>query len=109
MNQSRWPRHTIEACGRENSLLLCVRMQDDRSAYAQLTVRVRAVHKFAAYDKKQRLVAGDPEREVPVQDVWVFERSFKDSPASTWRVAGVADKLLMLVMALLWKTIMEMV
>jgi hypothetical protein len=66
-------------------------VQDDKSAFAQLTVRVRAVHKFAAYDRKQRLVAGHPEKEMPVQDVWVFERSFKDSPTSRWRVAGAAN------------------
>lgn len=65
-----------------------MRVQDGRSAFAQLTVRVRATHKFAAYDGRRRLVAGDPEREVPVQDVWVLERSFKEGPTSRWRVAG---------------------
>ncbi len=62
--------------------------QDARSSFAQLTVRVRAAVKFAAYDGKRRLVAGDPEREVPVQDVWVLERSFREEPTSRWRVAG---------------------
>ena len=64
--------------------------QDARSSFAQLTVRVRAAHKFAAYDGKRRLVAGDLEKEVPVQDVWVLERSFKEEPTSRWRVAGAA-------------------
>jgi hypothetical protein len=56
-------------------------------------VRVRAAHKFAAYDGKRRLVAGDPEKEVPVQDVWVLERSFREEPTSRWRVAGVTHCL----------------
>ena len=67
----------------------CASLQDDRSAFAQMTVRVRAAHKFAAYDSKRRLVAGNPNIEVPVQDVWIFERAFKDAPTSRWRVAGV--------------------
>ncbi|CAL8465265.1 g4800 [Coccomyxa elongata] len=68
--------------------LIAANPKDARSSFAQLTVRVRAAHKFAAYDGKRRLVAGDPENEVPVQDVWVLERSFKEQPTSRWRVAG---------------------
>jgi hypothetical protein len=75
-----WRIHVVTSCH-------CL-VQDERSAFAQLTVRVRAVHRFAAYDSKGRLVAGDPDREVPVQDVWVFERAFKEGPTSCWRVAG---------------------
>lgn len=62
--------------------------QDDKTAFAQLTVRVRAEHKFAAYNKKGHLVTGDPEAVLPVQDVWIFERSLKSGPLSRWRVAG---------------------
>ncbi|KAK9903338.1 hypothetical protein WJX75_003173 [Coccomyxa subellipsoidea] len=68
--------------------LIAANPKDARSSFAQLTVRVRAAHKFAAYDGKRRLVAGDPEKEVPVQDVWVLERSFREEPTSRWRVAG---------------------
>lgn len=63
-------------------------LQDDKAAFAQLTVRVRGCHKFAAYDAAGRAVAGDTAAEVPVQDVWVFERFLTPGPTSRWRVAG---------------------
>ena len=56
----------------------------------QLTVRVRAAHKFAARDAAGAVVAGDARREVPVQDVWVLERYLQPGPTSRWRVAGEA-------------------
>ena len=64
-------------------------LQDEKSAYAQLTVRIRALHKFAAYSGSGALKAGRPGKEFPVQDVWIFERAFKQGPTSRWRVAGV--------------------
>ena len=63
-------------------------LQDEKSAFAQLTVRIRALHKFAAYSGKNELRAGIPGREFPVQDVWIFERAFKQGPTSRWRIAG---------------------
>jgi uncharacterized protein YfaT (DUF1175 family) len=63
-------------------------LQDEKSAYAQLTVRIRAVHKFAAYAGSGMLQAGSPGKEFPVQDVWILERAFKQGPTSRWRVAG---------------------
>ena len=63
-------------------------LQDEKSAYAQLTVRIRALHRFAAYSGSGALKAGSPGKEFPVQDVWIFERAFKQGPTSRWRVAG---------------------
>lgn len=74
--------HIASACN-------CWSVQDDKAAFAQLTVRVRAAHRFAAYDAAGRPVAGDETREVPVQDVWVFERYLTPGLTSRWRVAGV--------------------
>eukprot|EP00884_Botryococcus_braunii_P013147 jgi/Botrbrau1/21833/Bobra.0190s0047.1 len=62
--------------------------KDDKTAFAQLTVRVRAEHKFAVYGKKGLLVTGNPDAVLPVQDVWIFERSLQSGPLSRWRVAG---------------------
>ena len=64
------------------------RLQDEKSAFAQLTVRIRALHRFAAYSGKAELMAGSPGREFPVQDVWILERAFKQGPTSRWRIAG---------------------
>ncbi len=63
-------------------------VQDEKSAFAQLTVRIRALHRFAAYSGKAELKAGIPGREFPVQDVWILERAFKQGPTSRWRIAG---------------------
>ena len=37
---------------------------------------------------RNQLVAGSLAAEVPVQDVWVLERSFMKAPHSKWRLAG---------------------
>ena len=52
-------------------------------------MRIRALHKFAAYSGKGELKAGSPGKEFPVQDVWILERAFRKGPTSRWRVAGV--------------------
>ena len=75
-----------QGCARPRPALLPA--QDDKSAFAQLTVRVRAAHKFVARDAAGAVVAGDARREVPVQDVWVLERYLQPGPTSRWRVAG---------------------
>ncbi|CAL5222260.1 g4597 [Coccomyxa viridis] len=68
--------------------LIAQNPKDEKSAFAQLTVRIRALHKFAAYSGSSELRAGIPGREFPVQDVWIFERAFKQGPTSRWRIAG---------------------
>ena len=80
-----WCPNFHNRCARQKQLPL----QDEKSAFAQLTVRIRALHRFAAYSGKAELKAGIPGREFPVQDVWILERAFKQGPTSRWRIAGV--------------------
>ena len=68
--------------------------QDDLSAFAQLTVRIVSQQRFAAYDARNALAAGDPEALIPVTDLWVFERSMRKGANSKWRVAGRLDPTL---------------
>lgn len=64
-------------------------MQDETSAFAQITLRVRSRQRFAAFNAQSELVAGNADGDFPVQDVWVFERSLKQKdPLSSWRIAG---------------------
>ncbi len=46
---------------------VCWCAQDEKFAYLQFTVRFWTTHTFAAYDAKGRLVAGDPDRPLPVR------------------------------------------
>ncbi len=64
---------------------LCV--QDDKSAWVQLTVQIPSEQTFAAYNGKRALVAGDPDKPVKVVDTWVFERALKKDPSTryAWR------------------------
>ncbi|KAL4860079.1 putative 39S ribosomal protein L45 [Chlorella vulgaris] len=68
--------------------LIMMDPKDDTTGFAQLTVRIPSQQRFAAYDRQGRLVAGDPERAIEVEDFWVFEHSLKKSPANRWRLAG---------------------
>lgn len=68
--------------------LMAMDPKNDDMTFAQLTIRVKAAHKFAVYGDGGKLVAGNPEEEVPVQDVWVLERSFQKVAYSKWRLAG---------------------
>jgi large subunit ribosomal protein L45 len=47
----------------------------------------RGVQKFAAYDKHGKLVAGDLEKELTVEDIWVFEKHLSQ-PEAKWRLCG---------------------
>lgn len=57
-------------------------MQDDKSAWVQLTVRIPSEQTFAAYDSSRQLVAGDPAKAIKVYDTWVFERALKKDPST---------------------------
>ena len=60
----------------------------DRSvAFVQFTVRFNSRQTYAAYDKRGRVVAGDPDQVLSVEDVWVFERGLK-VPNARWRLAA---------------------
>lgn len=60
---------------------------DTQMAFAQITVGFKSYQRYAAYDGKGRLVAGDPDKYVPVEDVWVLEHAFK-LPNARWRLAA---------------------
>lgn len=53
----------------------------------QLTLRILSKQKFAAYDKRGKLVAGDPDKELLVEDYWVFEKPLLKTEAK-WRLCG---------------------
>lgn len=55
--------------------------------FAQMTVRFKSKQTYAAYDARGRLVAGDPEEVLNVEDIWVFEHGLK-LPNSRWRLAA---------------------
>ena len=61
-------------------LLSC--LQDDTTAFVQLTARISSQQAFAAYDARGKLIQGDLDRAVPVEDVWVFERTLRDDISS---------------------------
>lgn len=64
--------------------------------FVQWTVRITSQQYVAAYNKKGKLVAGDPSKPLSVEDYWVFERPVirswfipKSAPQdATWRLVG---------------------
>ncbi|PRW59403.1 39S ribosomal mitochondrial [Chlorella sorokiniana] len=68
--------------------LIMIDPKDDTSGFAQITMRIPSQQRFAAYDRQGKLVAGNPEQAIDVEDFWVFEHALKKSPANRWRLAG---------------------
>ena len=64
-----------------NAIIVAI-VQDDKTAWVQLTVRIPSEQSFAAYDSNKKLVAGDPEKAIKVHDTWVFERALKKDPST---------------------------
>eukprot|EP00803_Ostreobium_quekettii_P001045 evm.model.scf_822.1 EVM.evm.TU.scf_822.1 scf_822:682-1044(+) len=63
--------------------------KDAANAFVQITVVVTSKQRFAAYDRKGALVAGNPEQAIDVRDAWVLERSLrKDGLEAQWHLAG---------------------
>ncbi|KAK9823749.1 hypothetical protein WJX72_005137 [[Myrmecia] bisecta] len=67
--------------------LVAINPKDDKSAFAQLTVRFKSQQTFAAYNAQKELVAGQPGHALAVEDVWVFERAL-GAPEARWRLAA---------------------
>lgn len=67
--------------------LIGVDRQDLNKVFVQLTLEFLTKQKFAAYNSKGVIVAGDREKEVLVRDIWVFEKSLFHQ-ASQWRLCG---------------------
>ena len=62
---------------------------DTRVNFAQLTVEFVSQQRFAAFDARGRLLAGDAARAVSVVEHWVFERSMvAEMHNKAWRTAG---------------------
>lgn len=57
-------------------------LQDDKTAWVQLTVTIPSEQTFAAYNSRRALVAGSPDTAVKVVDTWVFERALKKDPST---------------------------
>ena len=74
----------------DSSAMLCVLcmthsllvLQDDKTAWVQLTVKIPSEQSFAAYSAKKSLVAGNPDKAIKVEDTWVFERALKKDPTT---------------------------
>lgn len=63
--------------------------QNEIMCFAQLTVLFPSMQSFAAYGRNGKLLAGDPDKKIKVEDIWVFERSLnKDNLAARWRLAA---------------------
>mmetsp|Transcript_22481 Transcript_22481/g.37580 ORF Transcript_22481/g.37580 Transcript_22481/m.37580 type:complete len:330 (+) Transcript_22481:114-1103(+) len=67
--------------------LVAPNQTDLENAFVQFTMHFQSQQRFAAYNAKGELVAGDPERLINVEDYWVLERSLSQANAR-WRLAG---------------------
>mmetsp|Transcript_30433 Transcript_30433/g.76073 ORF Transcript_30433/g.76073 Transcript_30433/m.76073 type:complete len:245 (+) Transcript_30433:621-1355(+) len=67
--------------------LLALDPNNTKTHFAQITVRLTSYQQFAAYSAKGSLVAGDPNKSVLVEDIWVVERALY-SPAGRWVLAA---------------------
>lgn len=67
--------------------LLALSKEDTTNAFVQVTLLIRGTQKWAAYNKKGKLVAGDPEKELLVEDIWVLERHLQH-PEHNWRLCS---------------------
>ncbi|XAR52558.1 hypothetical protein NMG60_11020698 [Bertholletia excelsa] len=67
--------------------LIGVDRKDLNKSFIQLTLEFTTKQKFEAYDSKGVAVAGDKNKEIPVREIWVFEKSLFH-PKSYWRLCG---------------------
>ena len=59
------------------------------ASFAQITFLIRSNQKFVVYNSKGHRIAGSEDKELSVEECWVFERLIqKDSLTSRWRVAA---------------------
>eukprot|EP00240_Pyramimonas_obovata_P016258 CAMPEP_0118930686 /NCGR_PEP_ID=MMETSP1169-20130426/7285_1 /TAXON_ID=36882 /ORGANISM="Pyramimonas obovata, Strain CCMP722" /LENGTH=293 /DNA_ID=CAMNT_0006873075 /DNA_START=149 /DNA_END=1030 /DNA_ORIENTATION=+ len=69
------------------SRLVAPNQTDLDNAFVQFTVHYKSQQRFAAHNSKGKVVAGDPERVMNVEDYWVLERALSQAH-SKWRLAG---------------------
>ncbi|KAL4434156.1 hypothetical protein ABPG75_000597 [Micractinium tetrahymenae] len=68
--------------------LIMIDPKDDSTGFAQLTVHIPSKQRFAAFNRAGQLVGGSLDKEIEVEDYWVFEHALKPSAANRWRLAG---------------------
>ncbi|CAM6082832.1 unnamed protein product [Calypogeia fissa] len=91
--ENSWAKVKWEMVGPINKIrtlqgrLIGVDKNNQDNAFVQLTLRILSKQKFAAYDKNGKLVAGDPDKELLVEDYWVFEKPLLLTEAK-WRLCG---------------------
>ncbi|KAH6559421.1 hypothetical protein KP509_1Z008900 [Ceratopteris richardii] len=61
--------------------------KDLEKAFIQVTVMIKSKQSFGAYDRAGKLVAGDPEKQIDVEDIWVFE-TFLATSNKKFRLCG---------------------
>ena len=79
---------SLEADAHEEMPEICSVLQHDAFTFAQLTVKVSAEIRFAAYGSSGEIVKGDPRKSMKTTDYWVLERSFVKAPSAKWRLAS---------------------
>ncbi|GAB4816777.1 hypothetical protein N2152v2_003823 [Parachlorella kessleri] len=79
---------TIKECQVVQGRVIALDPKDDSTGFVQLTVKFPSKQRFAAYDRRGRLVAGDLEKEVAVVDHWVFEHPLRKQTSNRWRLAA---------------------
>ncbi|KAI5083865.1 hypothetical protein GOP47_0000034 [Adiantum capillus-veneris] len=87
-----WDRVEWRLGGPLNMSTLQARMaaidpKDLDKAFVQITVRIKSTQYFGAFDQDGKLVAGDPLKQISVEDIWVFE-TFLGSPQKKFRLCG---------------------
>lgn len=84
-----WRLVRINSCSVVQGRLAVPAGADKRIVFAQFTVEINSVQRFAAYDAKGKVISGDADRDLPVREFWVFERSLiREMPNKAWRLAG---------------------
>ncbi|CAM6105102.1 unnamed protein product [Calypogeia fissa] len=91
--ENSWAKVKWEMVGPINKIrtlqgrLIGVDKNNQDNAFVQLTLRILSKQRFAAYEKNGKLVAGDPDKELLVEDYWVFEKPLLLTEAK-WRLCG---------------------
>ncbi|CAI5992202.1 unnamed protein product [Closterium sp. NIES-65] len=67
--------------------LISLEKSKPENGFVQLTLEIKSKQRIAAYDKRKKLISGDPDAEVDVKDIWVFERHMLH-PELPWRLCG---------------------
>ncbi|GBG83891.1 hypothetical protein CBR_g37761 [Chara braunii] len=82
-----WKLASVPEIRTAQARLVGVDPKNTDRAFAQITLLIRSKQKFGAYDRHGRLVAGDPDKQIDVEDCWVFERRV-DRSDQKWRLCG---------------------